>query len=1625
MALNFPNSPTTGDVHQASNSLSYFFDGVKWISQGSYSTGTINAVKLDSLTSSFNGSLTTFNLTSNNVAVKPANAQSLMISLAGVILEPVTAYTINSAQGTITFASAPASNAAFFGIVYSRLPVEVITTNVSDGVITNAKIASNAAIAQSKLNISDATTSASGFMSTNDKTKLDGIEASATADQTAAEIRTLVENALDSNVFTDADHTKLDSVETGAKNDQTGSEIKSLYENESDTNAFTDAEKTKLAGIEASATADQTASEIVTLLSDQNITTTGNFGAASVNITDNSPSLIFTDSANDSDFRLRVESGVFKIRDDTNSANRIEINSSGTVTIPGNTDFGAGIDVTGNIGASGNVTASGFLSSTGGLNTNGDVVIGNDTAKLKLGTSDDLQIYHDGSNSTIKDSGTGALNLDASLLQIHNADASEILAKFIPNGAVQLYHDGALKAETRSDGFEIKQHLTMGDSDEIRLGNSADLKIYHSGTASFISNITACTLLLQNEANIQFEAKSGEDSCKMIPHGAVELYYDNSKKFETTSGGVLIANGNVSSVPAGNGTASGASLDTTGGDIFTGRVFIQGTNKSADSDFLTGINNSGSQLNLYDYSNTESLQKWNKNGSTELNYDGSKKLETTSGGVTVTGTTTSNYLTLSAVNPSITFTDTNDNPDFKLESNSGQFKIIDTTNSADRLIVQSSGAIDVQSNLTAVSSSSVPALTAKGDGSSQDGYIQLNCSQNSHGVKIKSPPHSAAASYTLTLPDTDGSANQVLKTDGNGNLSWVNQSSGGGGSSIGGATGVDFNDSVKVRFGNSNDLQIYHNGHNIINGAVGQNLEIQTNAFRVRNQADSESMIVADADGSVGLYYNNSEKFYTTSAGVVVTGIADVSSEITVGGNDTKFAENNLRFKSSGDAFIDHNTTGQDIKFRVSNSSSLDTTPVTIQSDGQVNIGGAQFYQSNNVAIPVDGAEFKLGAGDDLKLYHDGTRSYIKNVTDELRLLSDTIRLSNENNSETYIFCANNGKVDLKYDSVTKFETTSTGAKVSGGELKVFGTEGISAGLYLVADDGDDNGDGWRLNSNQDDNDLTIANNISGSYVDKLTLQNDGDLFTTGDVYLKNDSKKLKFGASDDLQIYHSGSHSFIKDSGTGNLQIWTNQLSLVDSGGSEAIIQAVANGQVELYYDNVRKFETTSYGALVTGTMSAGSGNFDVADNGKFKAGNSSDLQIYHDGSDSYIDEVGTGSLYIKGEAIALRSDSSINLRNAGNSENMLRAFPNGAVELYYDNTKRLETKSDGARFTGHLYANDNEKIRLGTGHDLEIYHNGTDTYIDNTNGELFIKTTTKFNLRSDGNEAMIVATPNGAVELKYDNSTKLETTNVGINVTGNVDLTAELNLTGGSDAQRFVDAAVGSSALTFRGCTGGDANHQEMARFFRGGACELNHAGTKKLETASGGVTVTGLLTATASNLDSGEFGMTSASGTPASRFMDFGFLNNSLNMRRTNGGEAGHTNFLTVASSLIVSGDLNDTSDEKLKKNIASITDGAIAIIKQLRPVTFDWIDENRNNNVSGFIAQEVKTVLPNLVYGTEYDPTLVDETKGSKGGIKSEGYSVNTVGITAHLTKALQEAIAKIEILETKVATLEAA
>ena len=147
-------------------------------------------------------------------------------------------------------------------VTQSELDAKQDTVTAGDGLsFTGSTL--NAEVTQTELDAKQAAPAEGAFVD-GDKTKLDGIETGATADQSDSEIKTAYENNADTNAFTDADHTKLDGIESGATADQTASEIKTAYESNSDTNAFTDADHTKLDSIESNATADQTASEIKT-----------------------------------------------------------------------------------------------------------------------------------------------------------------------------------------------------------------------------------------------------------------------------------------------------------------------------------------------------------------------------------------------------------------------------------------------------------------------------------------------------------------------------------------------------------------------------------------------------------------------------------------------------------------------------------------------------------------------------------------------------------------------------------------------------------------------------------------------------------------------------------------------------------------------------------------------------------------------------------------------------------------------------------------------------------------------------------------------------------------------------------------------------------------------------------------------------------------------------------------------------------------------------------------------------------------------------------------------------------------------------------------------------------------
>ena len=129
MALNFPNSPTIGQIYtDVTSGFSYEWDGTVW---KSYSPASASNIKiLDDISGSFNGSTQTFALTSGGISLVPANAQSLIITLGGVTQEPGVDYTVSTTN--ITFTTAPEAALSFSGI---SLGPAVPITYANDGVI--------------------------------------------------------------------------------------------------------------------------------------------------------------------------------------------------------------------------------------------------------------------------------------------------------------------------------------------------------------------------------------------------------------------------------------------------------------------------------------------------------------------------------------------------------------------------------------------------------------------------------------------------------------------------------------------------------------------------------------------------------------------------------------------------------------------------------------------------------------------------------------------------------------------------------------------------------------------------------------------------------------------------------------------------------------------------------------------------------------------------------------------------------------------------------------------------------------------------------------------------------------------------------------------------------------------------------------------------------------------------------------------------------------------------------------------------------------------------------------------------------------------------------------------------
>ena len=827
----------------------------------------------------------------------------------------------------------------------------------------------------------------------------------------------------------------------------------------------------------------------------------------------------------------------------------------------------------------GGVTASGNFAATTGNTFTGDNLY-NDNVKAKFGTGSDLGIYHNGSHTYIENN-TGTLYL--------RAKVGENSVTAFPDGTVKLAYDDSTKLETTSSGVEITGKLTFATEGlaggSIDLGIDADLNLYHDNSNAYIDNNTG-HFYIRNDGNstsekVILQAKGGEQSLIASPNGSVELYYDNSKKFETTANGVNIESGSPHFQVLASTDGENALLSLIGktGSGGIGQVAI---------------------------ARIEAESKQSSNGASAMHLKTRKTNNTVTTAITI-----------------------DENQDINFPIDNQKLKL----GTAADLQIYHDGNNSVLSNATGTLYylAGTQQIMNLGGTETMAKFIENGAVELYHNNSKKFETHSAG-----------------VLVSGN----------------------VYANDNNKFIAGTSNDLQIYHDGsHSRIDEVGTGNLIMKSNVFRLRSTGDEE-MIIANENGNVQLYYDNSKKFETVTGGATITGVCTATS-----------------FAGDG--------------------SSLSGINTDLVSDTSPQLGGNLASNGNNIDVADStnsgNNRIKFGTSADLSIYHNGNHSFIEESgTGALKVLSSNIQLLNAAGNETMIQGTENGAVELYYDNSKKLKTHSSGVFVSSdanlGRIILGDTSG-NYGYQLTGYDAGSAGNGGRLVLQDANGGMVLDSRVSGG---NMFLYNTVKLNGNGSA----DNLKLIMGAGEDLQIWHDGSESYVKNANASSNLILESAHGVHIKHGGENMAKFVQDGAVELYYDNSQKFKTTSTGASMgavthtlqwpyDGTSSSRSWGFIGEDGayGKFEL-------KYSNGADTTLDEVST------------------------------RFYANAEVQLFYDNSLKFRTLSTGSQ----IYGGDLRFVSTGwTGESCKIQHHNNSLYIQGgTGGHRF--------RRNNGNDCWII---------------------------------------------------------------------------------------------------------------------------------------------------------------------------------------------------------------------------------------------------------------------------------------------
>ena len=471
-------------------------------------------------------------------------------------------------------------------------------------------------------------------------------------------------------------------------------------------------------------------------------------------------------------------------------------------------------------------------------------------------------------------------------------------------------------------------------------------------------------------------------------------------------------------------------------------------------------------------------------------------------------------------------------------------------------------------------------------------------------------------------------------------------------------------DSAKIALGDSADLKLYHNTSDYIQSS-SQYFYIGGENVMLTNAAANEITLKAIQNGAVQLYHNNSKKFETSSTGATVTG-ALIADQVGVFDNEAIYAG------ASSDIQMYHDASG------------------------------SVYGTANSSYIKVQGV-------------HD-------NILDIFTAsATGKIRLKSNNLAETMLSATGNGAVELYYDNVKKLATTSEGCQITSthGSFLEIRTSGAHDPVLMLTANNNNSTDWTIRNDESDSNKLDFRYNGSK----KMDLAGDGDLTLTSNSADANAGPEFKLfrNSASPADADYLGQIKFAGESDTGaerNYAKITGKILDASNGTEDGILEFAhikAGSQVitgrwrsdSLQLLNSTNFSvagTSEFSDLATFTKSGSA--LRLNDGSILRLGNDdADFFLYHDGSSTDYISAGTG------RQLRLTTDDFI-IKGANNTETLMAAAKDGAVELYYDNDKKCYTGPNGLKF------DDNKKALFGNSADLEIFHNGTNSFISNTTG-------------------------------------------------------------------------------------------------------------------------------------------------------------------------------------------------------------------------------------------------------------------------------------------------------------------